>query len=133
MDYLEFKDTLAHHGVKGQKWGVRKNTEESTEKVQYLKPDKNKEQVKKSLAVGAGATLGAIGAGVLSSILYRNTVSKLGGEMNISEKAMSAFRRNTALRSIGFTAIGATLGYSLYKLKQKYDTPDRAYKDNQNK
>jgi hypothetical protein len=127
MDFLKFKNELQHHGVKGQKWGVRKQDEITTvPQRKYLGPDKNKESVKKSVAIGGGAALGAIGAGVLSAILFKKTKEATGGY--ISQEALSAFKRNTALRAVGFAAIGATVGYSLNKLRKKYGTPDRAHK-----
>lgn len=127
MDFLKFKDELRHHGVKGQKWGVRKQEDVITPpEKKYLGPDKNQEAAKRSIAVGGGAALGAIGAGILSYMLFKKTTGATGGA--ISKEALSAFKKNTALRTIGFATAGAVAGYSLNKIRQKYQTPDREHR-----
>ena len=72
---LDEKDYLAHHGIKGQKWGVRRyqnpdgtrtalgKKRERAERVEKT-PDEKKRNVRNAVAIGSGIAVAATGAGM---------------------------------------------------------------------
>ena len=95
-------DELFHHGVKGQKWGVRKEIENANERT----PSEKKEHL---LGISSGALIGA-GIGYLSS---RKKYFKSG---NSYKEAV----QKTALRTIGMSIVGGLLGHLITTGKQRY-------------
>lgn len=64
---------LAHHGVKGQRWGVRKRREQYA--VNPNDPNaqrQRRKRIARNVAIGIGATAAAAGAGYLASRFVRN-------------------------------------------------------------
>lgn len=82
-------ESLAHHGVKGQKWGVRNDKPSSGRKRGHSTsgPKKKKLSKKAKIAIGVGA--GVLGAGALGYGAY-----KLG----IPAKASTAFKTAKAAK-----------------------------------
>lgn len=63
MSEMTYEETLAHFGVRGMKWGVRKGTASSGEST------KSGMSKKKKVAIGAGAILAIAGAAAAVHIL----------------------------------------------------------------
>ena len=64
---------LAHHGVKGQRWGVRKRRQQYAVNPNdpYARQQRRK-RIARNVAIGVGATAAAAGAGYLASRFVRN-------------------------------------------------------------
>lgn len=68
---------LAHHGVKGQRWGVRKRREQyavnpNDPNAQRYAQQQRRKRIARNVAIGVGATAAAAGAGYLASRFVRN-------------------------------------------------------------
>ena len=85
--YIPRDDYLMHHGVKGQKWGVRNDPERVGRKRSGLKTAKDVNQ-KKGLSTGAKIALGVGGAALAAGAgyaLYKTggakAAARLGGKL----------------------------------------------------
>lgn len=74
MDYLQFQE-LYHHGVKGQKWGVRNEKEYQGE--DQSKNTKNKSGSNAALALAGGVVIGASAVGVAWFLKNKNDLKKI--------------------------------------------------------
>lgn len=82
---------LKHHGVKGMKWGVRKDRKNATSTDSPNEANSSSKRKKRAIKIGIGATTGAlavIGTVKLSNAIRRdvgdikNTVNDLVDYMN---------------------------------------------------
>lgn len=90
MNYYLNTDCLQHHGIKGQRWGVRRyenkdGTLTSKGKERYSKGSKVKKAVKVSLAALAASSIVLTGAYVTNRVL--NDI----GEDSINSRLASAY------------------------------------------
>ncbi len=104
-------DELYHHGIKGQKWGVRRFQNEDgtlTEegKARYIKDQQRKEKVKEYAKSAVVATVKAtavlVGLAATATILSANAIGNATIPVlqnGISQRGQSA--ANTALNNIG--------------------------------
>lgn len=69
-------ELLAHHGVKGMKWGVRKTREETNKSPRFTPHQK---EVAKKVAIGAGVLALAAGAAYVTYTMHKS------GHMPISD------------------------------------------------
>lgn len=84
MTYIVRSDELYHHGVLGQKWGVRRyqnydGTRTAEGKEKEKKDSDKKSKVKKALLIGgiaAGSVLAAYGAYKLARVAYTKYANK---------------------------------------------------------
>lgn len=111
-DYLDTKE-LYHHGIKGMKWGVRK---------EYY--NKESADSKKRSTIGGiiGAGIGAAGAVGVSVLLRRGHVfNKVGKNWvdNISGQKYNKVVSNIAKRTLGAALVGAYLGKKIGKYSAK--------------
>ena len=112
IDYVKFKQLynskeLMHHGVKGQKWGVRKDKDESSDEYKIFKEQQralNKaaatevKQRKKKIRT-AGAIL--IGGAIVASILInKHKKEKLSVMNNSPAKGTTQLLTNT-MQNVG--------------------------------
>lgn len=81
-------DILIHHGVKGQKWGVRK------EEVGSGRAKEQKKARAKKVAIGVGALLVASGAAVVAYQLHKN------GKLSISSRKKTSKLGSSAVKKI---------------------------------
>ena len=101
MDYLEFK-TLSHHGIKGQRWGIRRFQNEDgsltprgkkRELTDQEKSDKNKD-IRRT--VGTAVAGAAIGAAVVGAAWYAKNMST---KKILSQKRAAAAAKGKATRA----------------------------------
>lgn len=111
-------DAFAHYGIKGMKWGVRKEEPTSTEA-----PSGNKSSRAKKIAIGVGVLAVVAGAGYASYALNKNGSLSLGDmRSRTSSRAAPATRK--VLKeptSVIHLARGKNRGLTFQK---KGDTPD---------
>ena len=67
MTVYQYPDYLAHHGVKGMKWGVRKKTQGSVKTSKSTKKSSSKSSGNKALKTGVKV---AVGVGVAVAAAY---------------------------------------------------------------
>lgn len=127
-------DFLAHYGVKGMKWGVRKNDAGPTDVV--LKPTKDGAYVKTDGGARQPASTDAIDAAVarqkakksttdsLTNDELRQVVTRMQLEKSYQDLAFSSDRR-----SVGKKFVDGLLGKGRYggSEKRKYDDPTEKY------
>lgn len=121
------EDFLAHYGIKGMKWGVRKAIQRGSDRAlsrQYNKAQKKlakleklanngKKYAKRAAGYGAGAALAGTIAGMGASKFAGAAVKGAGhvatGAGNVTQKLGSAMMksRNAKIRNLGYSAIMA--------------------------
>ena len=108
MDYLEFK-SLSHHGIKGQRWGVRRFQNEDgsltskgkkRELTDQEKSDRNK-NIRRT--VGTAVAGAAIGAAVVGAAWYAKNMN--------TKKALRQKRAAAALKGKATRAARKASGY----------------------
>ena len=129
-DYvIKRDDSLQHHGIKGQKWGVRRYENEDgtltdAGKIRYAKAQRDasqyqtaKDRLKK---IGRAARTGlAAGAAMTNALALRNGFdSHFSG--NILMKSVKAIQNNP-VGYIGWYAIPTLAAASASSLKQGYE------------
>lgn len=111
---------LAHHGVKGQKWGVRNDDYIPTGRSQRVRtPAEKRKSAMKKIAIGAAA-VAAIGIGAIAynQIKTNSVASKLGQSyvesifrdadgLSMSSKAAQKLMNNDLAKG-GWTQTGPT-------------------------
>lgn len=108
----DLMDELFHHGVKGQKWGVRNNKRQFNAVRREVTGNNKKTDAERRehlLGTSSGALIGA-GIGFLtarkkyfvSGASYKDAVTK------------------TALRTLGMSIVGGLLGHTITTSKQRY-------------
>lgn len=107
-------NALFHHGVKGQKWGIRKRYETQNGHLTSL----GKKNAKHDASVGIGAALGALAG---ASMGWKKFKTSPAFKANY-KKAVA----KTVLMGIGGSIIGGFLGHKVNQLKNTYE-------DNKNK
>ena len=84
---------LAHHGVKGQRWGVRKRRE------QYQMTDEQRKarnkKIARNVAIGVGATAAAAGAGFLASRFVKNRKALKEETKKYNDNLRKAYKAGT--------------------------------------
>lgn len=108
MDYLEFR-SLSHHGIKGQRWGVRRFQEEDgsltpkgkkRELTDQEKSDRNKD-LRKTVGVVVGGA--AIGAAVVGAAWYaKNMRTKKILQQKRALSAVKAKATRAARKASGY-------------------------------
>lgn len=102
-------DELFHHGVKGQKWGIRRYVNENGKMTAQ-----GKRHAEHDITVGAGAAA----AGTLGGILaYKRFVKKAAKGTNLKTAIAK-----TALVGLGSAIVGGLLGHTINKMKQTYES-----------
>lgn len=109
MDYLEFK-SLYHHGVKGQRWGIRRfqNEDGSPKTPQGKKKfvtDKDLDQRKKDIRRTVGIAVGgaAIGAAAVGAAWYAKNMH--------NKKVLTRKRQAAAVKAKATRAARKASGY----------------------
>lgn len=92
-------EELYHHGVKGQKWGVRKKKKSQSSKSAKSKTNKGRKVALGLLAAIGGTTVAVAGGMAVSSMIYK-TGYKHGGD-SVRNAVKSA--RQTAARKAATT------------------------------
>lgn len=112
IDYVKFKQLynskeLMHHGVKGQKWGVRKNKDESSDEYKIFKEQQralNKAaatEVKQRKKIIRRAGVILIGGAIAASVLInKHKKEKLPAINNSSAKGTTLLLTNT-MQNVG--------------------------------
>ena len=105
-------EELTHHGIKGQKWGVRNDRKQLNavkKEINNSNKETDAERRERILGTSSGALIGA-GIGFLtarkkyfvSGASYKDAVAK------------------TALRTLGMGIVGGLLGHTITTSKQRY-------------
>lgn len=125
---------LTHHGVKGQKWGVRHDKEEDIKKSNETLDDYNKNRlkqvkVKNSNTKKISSSLGLVAGGVAGLLLSRAMAKNMSfapvdnpksktGKMYVDKYSgisLNKFRSQSALRMVGLGLVGAAIGGAIAK------------------
>ena len=110
-------EELFHHGVKGQKWGIRRY-----ETVDGKLTKSGKKNVKHDVAVGVGA---AAGAGIGAALAWK----KLKTSPTFKAQYKNAISK-TILIGLGASILGGFLGHKVDQLKNTYENnKNKSYKD----
>ena len=64
-----YDDYLAHYGVKGMKWGVRKDRKRSSRQPRTEEQKAKRKQVAKKVAIGVGSAA-VVAGGAYACLLY---------------------------------------------------------------
>lgn len=124
-DDIFVDEFLAHYGVKGQKWGVRKKEDgsgdESSSEDKKLTDAEKKARAKK-VAIGVGALLAVAGAGAVAYQLNKNGKLPISSIRKPSKSAAPAVKKVLQEpTSIIHTSRGKNKGFRFY---QQGGTPD---------
>ena len=111
-DYLQIKE-LYHHGIKGQKWGIRKEYE-------YSKKQKASSERSKTFGGIAGGAIG-LGAGIAGSFLINKHTKSYNKKLvdKVSGKSLKDFMKKAAWATVGLTFAGSMLGRKIAKESSK--------------
>lgn len=118
-DYLYYRE-LYHHGVKGQKWGVRNEKEDPN--VQRSKASALGKKMSRAAGGAVGAIVGSTAAFAASKAVKQLLSSTLSDTV-ISSKAGQFFSKYADhIINLASTAGGVSLGVAGYKYwDKKYD------------
>ena len=108
-------DYLAHYGVKGQKWGVRRYQNKNGTLTPAGKKKQRKENVKRAAATAAYATF-AVGSGYIANERVRKAFSSDRSLLNRVWDLTVA----SAYSEIGYYAVNRCLNFNGYKPVHEY-------------
>ena len=110
-------EELKHHGIKGQKWGIRKEYEKLQRKANRFgtavaaEEKINKKEMTERVVASAAAAL--IAGGLAYCIGKRKWLSS-------GTKAIATGKNNTRLLTVGMAIAGAYGGFAITSAKQRY-------------
>lgn len=110
---------LAHHGVKGQRWGVRKRREQYA--VNQNDPNaqqQRKKRIARNVAIGVGATAAAAGAGFLASRFIKNRKALKEATKDYNDNLRKAYKASTIP---GLAKTREHLADDVYDSREKVD------------
>lgn len=121
-DYLELHE-LYHHGIKGQKWGVRRfqNEDGSLTEAGKKKVYKNNDKIAKTALGVAGAAGGAVGGIFLGKHLSKLAINKAIASGSTKEAALKLGRKRWARVATGMAIAGLFTGLAVNKLREKFN------------
>lgn len=124
-DYLKTKE-LYHFGIRGMKWGIRKEDPQESETNKAAK-----EKVKRANVIGGigGALVGAAASNAILKFFNRNKSFVNNGEMFVEKytgDSLDNFKRKNAILIAGSAYIGAVAGKKIMASKAKQQNHEDA-------
>lgn len=106
------QEYLSHHGIKGQKWGIRNDRKQLNSVKKEIKNENKKTDAEKREHIIGTSTGALIGTGIGFLTSYKKYF--------VSGADYKQAVAKTALRTIGMTIVGGLLGHTITTAKQRY-------------